>query len=145
MSYEFIKSIEGNEFYRLDKAEVKLVESELGIEFPVSLKDFYNEIGYGFLKNSGSNVNRLMDPESVRDFRLRTNDFEFFPDIEIYDEYEEDKLIFFEASETALMAIGTTKTDNKIYYYDVPIAGSLEEFLLKMMEDDKYYLELFER
>ncbi|MBC1890590.1 hypothetical protein HCJ46_00990 [Listeria booriae] len=144
MSYKFIKSIEGNEFYELDKSEVRLVESELGIEFPVALKDFYNEVGYGFLKNSGSNVNRLMDPESVRDFRLRVNDFEFFPDIEIYDEYEEGKLIFFEASETALMSIGTEKTDSRIYYYDVPIADSLEEFLIKMVEDDKYYLELLE-
>ncbi|MBC1565806.1 SMI1/KNR4 family protein [Listeria booriae] len=144
MSYKFIKSIEGNEFYELDKSEVRLVESELGIEFPVALKDFYNEVGYGFLKNSGSNVNRLMDPESVRDFRLRVNDFEFFPDIEIYDEHEEGKLIFFEASETALMSIGTEKTDSRIYYYDVPIADSLEEFLIKMVEDDKYYLELLE-
>ncbi|MBC2257918.1 SMI1/KNR4 family protein [Listeria booriae] len=144
MSYKFIKSIEGNEFYELDKSEVTLVESELGIEFPVALKDFYNEIGYGFLKNSGSNVNRLMDPESVRDFKLRVNDFEFFPDIEIYDEYEEGKLIFFEASETALMSIGTEKTDSRIYYYDVPIADSLEEFLIKMVEDDKYYLELLD-
>ncbi|MDT0111341.1 SMI1/KNR4 family protein [Listeria booriae] len=144
MSYKFIKSIEGNEFYELDKSEVRLVESELGIEFPVALKDFYNEVGYGFLKNSGSNVNRLMDPESVRDFRLRVNDFEFFPDIEIYDKYEEGKLIFFEASETALMSIGTEKTDSRIYYYDVPIADSLGEFLIKMVEDDKYYLELLE-
>ncbi|MBC1291486.1 SMI1/KNR4 family protein [Listeria booriae] len=144
MSYKFIKSIEGNEFYELDKSEVTLVESELGIEFPVALKDFYNEVGYGFLKNSGSNVNRLMDPESVRDFKLRVNDFEFFPDIEIYDEYEEGKLIFFEASETALMSIGTEKTDSRIYYYDVPIADSLEEFLIKMVEDDKYYLELLD-
>jgi len=44
-----------------------------------------------------------MDPYSVRDFRVRENDFEFYPDIEIYDEFENNKLIFFEGSESALM------------------------------------------
>ena len=33
--------------------------------------------------------------------------------------------------------------DNKsnIFYYDVKIADSLEEFLIKIQEDDNYYLE----
>ncbi|MBC1473901.1 SMI1/KNR4 family protein [Listeria grandensis] len=142
MVYEFISNDTENEFYQLDKSEIAQAEAELELKFPQQLKDFYSEIGYGFLKSSNSNVNRLMDPESVRDFRLRKNDFEFFPDIEIYDEYEENKLIFFEASESALMSIGTTDTDNNIYYYNIPIAASLEEFLLKMMENDRYYFEL---
>ena len=47
-----------------------------------------------------------MDPESVLDFRLRQNDFEFYPDIEIYDEFEKDKIVFFEANESALISIG---------------------------------------
>ncbi|KGL38767.1 hypothetical protein BMT55_07195 [Listeria newyorkensis] len=142
MAYEFISNDTENEFYPLDKSEIAQAEDELELNFPQPLKDFYSDIGYGFLKSSNSNVNRLMDPESVRDFRLRRNDFEFFPDIEIYDEYEENKLIFFEVSESALMSIGTT--DNNIYYYDIPIAASLEEFLLKMMENDRYYFELLE-
>ena len=33
--------------------------------------------------------------------------------------------------------------DNKsnIFYYDVKIADSLKEFLIKIQEDDNYYLE----
>lgn len=31
---------------------------------------------------------------------------------------------------------------NPVYYYDVQIATSLEEFLRKMEENDNYYLEL---
>lgn len=143
MIYNFINEEKENEFFSLNGNEVEQVESELNMTLPKALKDFYNEIGYGFLKSSEYNVNRLMDPESVRDFRLRVNDYEYFPDIEIYDEYEENKLIFFEASETALMSIGTKEDDSKIYYYDMSIAESLEEFLIKMMEDDKYYLELY--
>lgn len=84
-----------------------------------------------------------MDPYSVRDFRLRVNDFEFYPDIEIYDEFENNKLIFFEANETALMSIELNEKDKSaIYYYDIQIANSLEEFLTKIQEDDKYYLDL---
>lgn len=144
MTYNFINEDKKNEFFPLNEDEIVKVESELNMILPKPLKDFYNEIGYGFLKSSEYNVNRLMDPESVRDFRLRVNDYKYFPDIEIYDEYEKNKLIFFEASETALMSIGTTADDNRIYYYDVPIADSLVDFLVKMMEDDKYYLELFQ-
>ena len=30
---------------------------------------------------------------------------------------------------------------SNIFYYDVKIADSLEEFLIKIQEDDNYYLE----
>lgn len=84
-----------------------------------------------------------MDPYSVRDFRLRDNDFEFYPDIEIYDEFENNKLIFFEGSESALMSIELNeKNSSPVYYYDIQIADSLEEFLRKIEKNDKYYLEL---
>ncbi|MBC1230715.1 hypothetical protein HB816_09685 [Listeria booriae] len=144
MQFKFVTNNPENSFYPLNLKDIEQVENELDLTFPNELRQFYLEIGYGFFKGSEYQINRLMDPESVRDFRLRVNDFEFFPDIEIYDEHEEGKLIFFEASETALMSIGTEKTDSRIYYYDIPIADSLEEFLIKMVEDDKYYLELLE-
>lgn len=34
------------------------------------------------------------------------------------------------------------KDRSAIYYYDIQIANSLEEFLTKIQEDDKYYLDL---
>ena len=81
-----------------------------------------------------------MDPESVLDFRLRQNDFEFYPDIEIYDEFEEDKMIFFEANESVLISIGFGSDNNgKIYYYDKEISKNLGEFLEKLLEDDAFY------
>jgi hypothetical protein len=84
-----------------------------------------------------------MDPYSIRDFRLRINDFEFYPDIEIYDEFESNKLIFFEGNESALMSIELNdNNENPIYYYDIQIATSLAEFLRKIEENDKYYFDL---
>ncbi|MEK4085084.1 SMI1/KNR4 family protein [Psychrobacillus sp. FSL K6-1415] len=143
MGYELIKANEENSFYPVTENEIKVVEKELDLKFPKELVNFYIEVGYGFIKGSEFNINRIMDPYSVRDFRLRVNDFEFYPDIEIYDEFENNKLIFFEGSESALMSIDLKgKNSSPVYYYDIQIATSLEEFLRKIEENDKYYLEL---
>ncbi|WP_088815280.1 MULTISPECIES: SMI1/KNR4 family protein [Listeria] len=142
MSFEFVRK-KGNTFYTLDGQEVGKVEADLKMGFPTELKQFYNEVGYGFFSGSEYNINRLMDPESVRDFRKRAGDFEVYPDIEIYDEYEDGKLIFFEANESALISIGIHETqENPIFYYDIKIANSLKEFLEKIMKDDNYYIDL---
>ncbi|WP_226669859.1 SMI1/KNR4 family protein [Metabacillus litoralis] len=143
MRYELIKTNEENSFYPVTENNIKEVEQKLGLNFPKELVNFYIEVGYGFIKGSGFNINCIMDPYSVRDYRLRINDFEFYPDIEIYDEFESDKLIFFEGSESALMSIELNeKNSSPVYYYDIQIATSLEEFLRKLEENDKYYLEL---
>lgn len=57
------------------------------------------------------------------------NDFEFYPDIEIYEEFEKNKLIFFEGSESALMSIELNdNNENPIYYYEIQIATLLPNF-----------------
>ncbi|KPN14990.1 hypothetical protein AKG37_17470 [Bacillus australimaris] len=143
MGYESIKANQENSFHPVTENEIKEVEKELDLKFPKELVNFYIEVGYGFIKGSEFNINRIMDPYSVRDFRLRVNDFEFYPDIEIYDEFENNKLIFFEGSESALMSIELNeKNSSPVYYYDIQIATSLEQFLRKIEENDKYYLEL---
>jgi len=128
-------------FYPVTKEEISEAEQALNLTFPKELKDFYLEVGYGFIKGSGENVNRVMDPYSVRDFRLRQNDFEFYQDIETYDNYENGKLIFFESDESALISIELCDSErSKIYYYDTVIANSLEEFVKKIQEDDSYFI-----
>ncbi|WP_375090102.1 SMI1/KNR4 family protein [Peribacillus sp. RS7] len=143
MDYEFTKANQENSFNPVTENEIKEVEKELDLKFPKELVNFYIEVGYGFIKGSEFNINRIMDPYSIRDFQLRVNDFEFYPDIEIYDEFENNKLIFFEGSESALMSIDLNENNRSpVYYYDIQIATSLEEFLRKIVENDKYYLEL---
>lgn len=142
--FEKIKSNPLNQFYPLTRDKIKKSESKLGIMFPKLLRDFYLEIGYGFIGSKVENINRIMDPESVLDFRLKQNDFEFYPDIEIYDEFAEDKLVFFEANESALISIGIgSENRDKIYYYDVEISKNLEEFLEKLSENDTFYYKYF--
>ena len=130
------------EFYPVTHDEIEEAEHEMKIKIPNELKAFYMTIGYGFIGNS-NNINRIMDPLSVRDFRLRKNDFEFYPDIEVYKEFEKDKLVFFEASETVLISIQITEQNkSQIFYYDILIANSFEEFLQKINKNDDYYLDM---
>ncbi len=145
MKYDFLKGDNQNKFFLVKIEEINEVEKVLNLNIPKELKGLLLEIGYGFINGSECNVNRIMDTESIRDFRLRKGDFEFYPDIEIYDEYEEGKLIFFEGSESALISIEVTDDNlSNIFYYDVKIADSLEEFLIKIQEDDTYYLEMLD-
>ncbi|MFE4122761.1 SMI1/KNR4 family protein [Priestia sp. YIM B13486] len=143
MRYDFVKNQKDNQFYPVSKNDIEEVEGTLGLKFPFELRKFLLEVGYGFLQRSEYNINRIMGPSSIRDARLKVNDFEFYPDIEVYEDLEEDKLIFFEANESALLLIEISEEQNNaIHYDDIKIADSLEEFLKKIMENDKYYIDL---
>ncbi len=134
-----------NKFYPVTEKAVSESEEALGMSFPKELKDFYQQVGCGFFDGSKYNANRLMGPYSVRDFRLRQNDFEFYPDIDIYDDYEDNKLIFFESDTYALISIELgNKEKSRIYYYDTVIADSLEEFIKKVQENDIYFVDMLE-
>ena len=133
--FEKIKLDPLNQFYPVNLDKIRDSESKLAIQIPDLLKEFYAEVGYGFLKSKVDNINRIMDPESVLDFRLRQHDFEFYPDIEIYKQ--------FEANEVALLSIGfAAENKGKIYYYDKEIAPNLVELLDRLMEDDTFYYDL---
>ncbi|MBC1504512.1 SMI1/KNR4 family protein [Listeria booriae] len=142
MKYDFLIANHENKFYPVEPQTITDAQRDLELIFPQELIDFYSNVGYGFIKGSRQNVNRLMDPLSVRDFRLKQNDFEFFPDIEVYDDLE-DELIFFEANETAMISIKLVDSDSSpIYYDEFKIADSLAEFLQKVALNDMYYMDL---
>ncbi|MDD9149854.1 SMI1/KNR4 family protein [Sporolactobacillus sp. CQH2019] len=143
MKFDFLKKDPDNRFFPVSKEEIGDVEKELNLKIPSELVQFYNEIGYGFIKSSSNNINRLMDPLSLRDFRLRENDFELYPDIEAYEELEDGKLVFFEANESTLMLISFSNEDcGAIYYDEYKIADSLTEFLEKLTKNDCYYMDI---
>ena len=145
MSINF-KVLNNDKLLPVDIRNIEKAEKDMKIMIPRDLKEFYKQIGYGTLYSPTYNTNLIMGPLTVRDFRLRQDYFENFTDIELYDDCEDNKLIFFEANEAAFMSIeieSEGKGSNKIYYYDVVIANSLVEFLNKMREDEKYYTALF--
>ncbi|MFA0814269.1 MAG: SMI1/KNR4 family protein [Anaerofustis sp.] len=143
MEYDFIKENAKNAFYAVTSDEIEEAQNSLDLLLPNQLKEFYLQVGYGFISGSEDNVNRIMDPLSVRNFRLRQNDYEYYPDIEIYDKYEDEKVIFFESDIYSLISIGIGQlNDGVIYYYDVPIAKSLKDFLIKLEENDTYFVDM---
>ncbi|WP_413524533.1 SMI1/KNR4 family protein [Carnobacterium divergens] len=130
-----------NIFYPVTLEEIEKVEKELKIKFPISLKTFYLEVGYGFIHSEVGNINRIMHPFSVRDFRLRQNDFEYYPDIEIYDEFEGNKLIFFEGNEASLLSVGFNSEEGKVFYYDEKLTDNFSDFIIKINKNDTFYYD----
>ncbi|MED3581309.1 SMI1/KNR4 family protein [Bacillus thuringiensis] len=129
-------------FYPLPKEEIAEAEDLLKMQFPKELKRFYEEIGYGFLKTNKTLINRLMDPFSVVDFRLRQDIYEYNPNLDDVD--DDESLVFFEVSEISFLII-KFKQENElgqcpIYYGSTKIADSLEEFLIKMEGNPDYYI-----
>lgn len=132
------KPSQNDKIYSVDMSDIVEAESVIGLNFPSELKCFYEKFGYGFL--SGNNINRILDPFSISDLRLRINEYEYYEDLNLYKEFEEDKLLFFEANEGVLFSIEiANKPKQKIYFYDKIIANSLEEFIEKYSKDNYYY------
>ena len=138
--FEKIVKHQGNKFYPINESVITDVQEELGIILPRGLKDFYREVGYGFIHSKAYNFNLIMSPKSLCDFRFRRSQFSDSSDLEIYEEYERDRLIFFEISEGSYLSIGFSKSNNgAIFYAQDKIAGSLIEFLEKYQEDENYF------
>ena len=113
------------------------------MKFPEELREFFTEIGYGFMCIQDDDmIDRVMDPEAIADFRLCQCSFEMN---EMWEHYNEDFLVFFEASDTSFIAIKLKEKnaigESPVYYYDTKIADSLKEFFKKMDNSVDYYLE----
>ena len=138
--YESIVDKKGNKFYTVNSSSITKAQEDLGVIFPKDLRCFYEEIGYGFLNTSAANYNRIMDPISICEFRLREGQFEDNPELEIYEDYERDKLVFFEVCEGYYLSIGISKRNNgKIYSGGKLIANDLRKFLERYQEDENYF------
>ncbi len=141
--FEFINEL-ANKTYNVLVDDIFKAEQRMNISFPNDLKQLYLEVGYGFIKGqSASAINRILGPGAVADIRLREGVFEFDPDLdELFD--EEDKLIFFEVNEGIYISIDLQLVNNPIYYFDIQIAESLEDFLKKFLNNNEYYIDLIE-
>jgi hypothetical protein len=138
-----LKQIEGNKFYPVKEEEVKKAQVDMGILIPKDLLELYSNLGYGFLSSSEYNINRIMDPHSVAEFRNVTGQFEFRDDLDDFNIGAKDKLVFFEANESVYISIGFSKKNlGKIYFYDKEIAKSLEEFFELYIKDEDYYYDI---
>lgn len=135
------------EFYKVGKDEIESIQTKYKINFPMELNDFYNEIGYGFVRPDKSDLhdftNRIMSPIEIVYF---LNGLDIYENDERRNYYlNKNRLPFYEVSENSLLTIDLqeSKSDNKckVYYYNIKIANSLLEFLEKMKIEADYYIE----
>ncbi|MCP1161276.1 SMI1/KNR4 family protein [Bacillus infantis] len=136
--FDFIKNGIHN-FYKVTVNDIISSEKKLGISFPIELREFFKEVGYGFIKGKSVNsINRFMDPNSIAEITLREGYYEYDPDLEIYD--EKDKLIFYEVNEGVYLTLDLNSTPNTpVYYFDAKIADSLTDFMKKVDKDSEYF------
>lgn len=128
-------------FLKIKQSDIDEAESLLGFNIPKPLKLFYLKYGYGNLP-SKYNANLFMHPVTAANFRLMREEFENFPDINLYIEYNQSKFVFFVANESTFFAVDIDGTNENVYYGDIVIANSIMEFLVKMVENEDYYLFL---
>ncbi|MCY7816208.1 SMI1/KNR4 family protein [Bacillus haynesii] len=131
-----------HEFYELKENDLIKAEDRLGFLFPKELREFYLEIGYGFINGNNNAINRFLDPATIADITLREDIYEFDPDLDgIYE--DEDKLVFYEVNEGVYLTLDSNKTDkSSVFFLDKKIAGSLEEFIKKVDQNDRYFEDM---
>ena len=114
-------------------------ENELGFRLPSELDEFYSKIGYGFFyNNSNKDFNRFLSPDVLVEINLRQDQFEFDPDLELYD--NPNHLIFFQVNEGVYLTVDRSVKGDKspVYYVTSNISNSIEEFLKNYDEDPEY-------
>ncbi|PAF34165.1 SMI1/KNR4 family protein, partial [Terribacillus saccharophilus] len=133
-TFDFIK-FGKNKFFRLEENELLEAEERLGFALPSELRAFQLQVGYGFILGGNHAINRMMDPDTIADIKLREGIYEFDPDLDgIYE--ENDRLVFFEVNEGVYLTLGlTTNKQSPVYYFDTQIAESLEDFLREVNKD----------
>ncbi|MFW2503373.1 SMI1/KNR4 family protein [Clostridium diolis] len=127
-------------FYRIDKNEVTKAENRMINNFPSQLKEFYLEIGYGFLcKDDRTHTNRLMHPSDIADFYCEDEVYNYVD----RDLYESNEMIFFDlGGEGDFLTLKLDEEDKgTVYYFGKKIADSLKDFLIKMDLETNYYMK----
>ncbi|MCY9226992.1 SMI1/KNR4 family protein [Bacillus haynesii] len=139
--FNFIKNSH-HEFYELKENDLIKAEDRLGFLFPKELKEFYLEIGYGFINGNNNAINRFLDPATIADITLREDIYEFDPDLDgIYE--DENKLVFYEVNEGVYVTLDLNDSDKSpVFFFDKKIADSLEEFIKKVDQNDLYFEDM---
>lgn len=132
-------------FFKLSKNDIEKAEKSIKKRFPKELIEFYRQIGYGFLcRQDKDSIDRIMDPESIANFILREDRYE-------YDEYRdmidiEKEMVFFELGESSYLTLDLTQQDENgicpVLYYGDKVADSILDFIKKMDANTDYFINL---
>jgi hypothetical protein len=144
-----------NWFGSIAQDTVKVAEQRLGFEFPVSLKEFWEEIGFGVFRSSLSghktmdHTNRIMGPSSIADIiLLKEESGLILPEAVEYmtDGYVGDgDILFFEIGDMSSFLMMKSKSEKPNAVYNIMgelIEEEFEKFIWRLYyESPTYYLE----
>lgn len=133
--------------YPLKEEDVLLAEQKLSIKFPEDLREFYLEIGYGYVgQDEPDFMNEIMHPLEI--VKLKNGE-DFYENMDREDsEYyqSEDVLPFFNlGGEFDYLVIQLTGEDKGgIIYFGEKIADNFTDFINKMKEKTDYFIDFEE-
>lgn len=113
----------------------------IGYEFPAELKNFWTEIGCGYLCSIDRLDNGLEEPKTILDIYFQEGDW---TDIGCNcDIIAENELPFFRTNNLSYLTIGLEKGINfgKVYKSGEEIASTLTDFIKSLMKNPAYYLD----
>ena len=133
-------------FYPVKQESIDEVEAKLTFSLPTELKEFYIQVGYGFLwQTNKDSFDRILSPKQVAQITLKEDFYGGDPDLELYDDlYEDEKLLFFEVNEGVYLAIDKHNNNGKnaVFYFEDKISDSLEEFVRNFISNPDLIKEL---
>lgn len=138
-------------FMPISKEELEKQEQRMGMKFPLELRGFYEQVGYGSLCFYDKDyLDEIMSPESVVDFVLQEGCYE-------NDSYRKELNVnkympFFDIGDDTFFSLDLSQIDDNgccpvVYspeYKPITLAGSLEEFIIEMDKTLDYYENFFE-
>ncbi len=128
-------------FFEVRDGEATLIEHELGIVFPETLKILWGEFGYFFVRQGVEDdkrsyqKNRLLTPIEIKGL-IEGKDVGFSSPP---GERVEGGVPFFAASSTACLQ--TKLDDTGVYWFDDLVAENLEQFIEKISLRADFYLD----
>lgn len=136
-------------FELVTEDDIIQAEEKLGMQFPEQLRTFYLEAGSGYLidpEEDASDLDRVLSPFEVLQMHNREGEFaqyaRYLSEGGIEEREAEGDLVFFQINHATYLTI-SPKENGRIYYYDLPIAESLEDFFRKYLEEYHYFYDLY--
>ncbi len=130
-------------FYTVSIDELSEAENMLSMQFPSELKQFYLEVGYGYLGNDNPDFqNQIMHPMEIAKLKLGldfygnmfTEDFEYYTSKSVFPFFD----LGGEADYLVIQLDGDCA--GSVIYCGRPIASSFKEFVKKMCDQTDYFI-----
>ena len=140
-----------NDFWPVSEKELIQAEEDLNITFPLELRTFYKNIGYGFLSHPHiipegyrfSSANRINPPSMVADIMINGPESGLIID-SFYELLEPGDLPFFEIGDSTRFLIMKLYSDNPnaIWAFgNIKIEDSFEKFIWRLYYESPWFYD----